>query len=153
MLGGGRSATSRDGEGEQDDDGKSLHVREGSVVEVEPALGEDSQQVRQLRKPAFALLREDNLAVGLHVELALLSLLHLGHVPEAVQLGHETRGPLVVAVSDGAVEDADVRHARERTAGQQRRGEEDEPDREEARAPSDRLELLEGLSPAPISQE
>jgi hypothetical protein len=27
-----------------------------------------------------------------------------------VQLGRETRGPLVIAVSDGAVEDADPRH-------------------------------------------
>jgi hypothetical protein len=31
-------------------------------------------------------------------------------VPRHVDLGHETRGPLVVPVSDRAVQDADVRH-------------------------------------------
>jgi hypothetical protein len=36
--------------------------------------------------------------------------LHLRGVRCATQLGHETRGPFVVAVSDGAVEDADVGH-------------------------------------------
>jgi hypothetical protein len=33
-----------------------------------------------------------------------------------VDLGHETRGPLVVSVSDRAVQDAHVRHAPETTA-------------------------------------
>ena len=60
---------------------------------------------------ADLLLGEDELAVGDHVELALHSGLHLGDVPDGVQLGHETRGPFVVAVSDGAEEDANRSHA------------------------------------------
>ena len=64
-----------------------------------------------LREPPFALLREDDLAVGEHVELALRALLDLGLVLGlVVQLGRETRGPRVVAVSDGAVLDQDARH-------------------------------------------
>ncbi|MGH3050676.1 MAG: hypothetical protein ACRDLK_11000, partial [Gaiellaceae bacterium] len=57
------------------------------------------------------LLREDELAVCEHVELRGLALGDLGAVPGAGQLGRETRGPSVVAASDRAVEDADVRHA------------------------------------------
>jgi hypothetical protein len=64
-----------------------------------------------LREPAFLLLREDQLAVGEHVELTLAALLDLGLVLRlGVQLGRETRGPRVVAVSDGAVLDQDARH-------------------------------------------
>ena len=66
-----------------------------------------------LRKPAFLLLRVDELAVGEHVELPLSTLLGLGLVLRlGVQLGCETRGPGVVAVSDRAVLDQDVRHVR-----------------------------------------
>ena len=65
-----------------------------------------------LREPTLPLLREDELTVREHVVLALGALFDLGLVPGlVVQLGRETRGPCVVAVSDGAVLDQDVRHA------------------------------------------
>jgi hypothetical protein len=64
-----------------------------------------------LREAALALLREDDLSVTEHVELALRALLDLGLVlSRGVQLGRETRGPRVVAVSDGAVLDQDAGH-------------------------------------------
>ncbi len=59
----------------------------------------------------LALLREEHLAVHDHVELTLLARNHLGGEPGAVQLGHETRGPFVIAASDRAVKDAHVRHS------------------------------------------
>ena len=66
-----------------------------------------------LREASRALLREQQPAVGDDIELALLALDRRRAVlcPE-VDLGRETRGPAVVAVSDGAVEDADLGHAR-----------------------------------------
>jgi hypothetical protein len=65
-----------------------------------------------LRKPAFLLLREDELTVREHVVLALRALFDLGLVLGlVVQLGRETRGPCVIAVSDGAVLDLNFRHA------------------------------------------
>ena len=73
-------------------------------------MSQAAQDLGELREATVTLLRERELAVDHDVELALLALGHLGDVPGAVQLGHETRGPFVVAVSDGAVEDADVRH-------------------------------------------
>jgi hypothetical protein len=57
--------------------------------------------------PADLLLREDELPVGDHVELVLLTRSGGRVEPVRVQLGRETRGPLVVAASDGAVEDLD----------------------------------------------
>jgi len=64
-----------------------------------------------LREAPLLLLREDQLPVTEDVELALPAGLELRLVLGlGVQLGRETRGPLVVAVSDGAVEDADRRH-------------------------------------------
>jgi len=71
---------------------------------------ERGEHVRELRIPPVTLLGEHQLVVDEDVELAVLALDHLGRGAGAVQLGHETRGPLVVALSDGAVEDADVRH-------------------------------------------
>jgi hypothetical protein len=66
-----------------------------------------------LGEPALLLLREDQLTVGEHVELALRTLLDVGLVLRlGVQLGRETRGPGVVSVSDGAVLDQDARHER-----------------------------------------
>jgi hypothetical protein len=57
------------------------------------------------------LLREDELPVGEDVELALRPLLDVGLVVRLrVQLGRETRGPGVVAVSDGAVLDQNLGH-------------------------------------------
>ena len=62
-----------------------------------------------LREAAFLLLRKDQLPVGDDVELALLPRHGLGVVSGALlQLGRETRGPAVIAVSDGAVEDLDL---------------------------------------------
>ena len=64
-----------------------------------------------LREPAFLLLRKDELAVRKHVVLGLGALFDLGLVLGlVVQLGRETRGPCVVAVSDGAVLDQDLGH-------------------------------------------
>jgi hypothetical protein len=61
--------------------------------------------------PRF-LLREDHLAVADDVELTLAAGLDLGLVLGlGVQLGRETRGPFVVAVSDWAVEDPYLSHA------------------------------------------
>jgi hypothetical protein len=65
-----------------------------------------------LREPPLLLLGEDQLVVSEHVVLALAALLDLRLVLGlVVQLGRETRGPCVVAVSDGAVLDQDFRHA------------------------------------------
>ena len=62
-------------------------------------------------KSPLCLLREDQLAFGEHVELAVAAGFDLGFMLGlGVQLGRETRGPFVVTVSDGAVEDANARH-------------------------------------------
>ena len=71
----------------------------------------------RLRPATFLLLGEDERAVGDDVVLALRTRHGLGVVARILQLGRETRGPFVIAVSDGAVEDLDVRHAREITDG------------------------------------
>ena len=64
-----------------------------------------------LREATLLLLREDELTVREHVVLALGALFDLGLVLGlVVQLGRETRGPCVVAVSDGAVLDQDFGH-------------------------------------------
>jgi hypothetical protein len=64
-----------------------------------------------LGEPALLLLGEDQLTVGQHVVLALCPLFDLGLVLRlGVQLGRETRGPCVIAVSDGAVLDQNFRH-------------------------------------------
>jgi hypothetical protein len=64
-----------------------------------------------LWKATYLLLRENQLVVHKHVELAFAALFDLGFVLRlGVQLGRETRGPRVVAVSDGAVLDQDARH-------------------------------------------
>jgi hypothetical protein len=69
-----------------------------------------------VREAPFLLLREHELTVHEHVELALAALLDLGvMLGLGAQLGRETRGPLVVSVSDGAVEDADPRHEEDPT--------------------------------------
>ena len=64
-----------------------------------------------LGEAVLHLLREDDLCVAEDVELALPAGLDLGLVLGlGVQLGRETRGPFLVAVSDGAVEDPYLRH-------------------------------------------
>ena len=55
----------------------------------------------------LALLREDEVAVGDHVELRPRALDGPGVVAVLLQLSSEAHGPLVVAASDGAVEDLD----------------------------------------------
>jgi hypothetical protein len=70
-----------------------------------------------LGEAALTLLREEEHVAAQHVELALLALDRLGAVARLGRdLGRETRGPFVVSVSDGAVEDADLAHTASVTA-------------------------------------
>jgi hypothetical protein len=68
-----------------------------------------------------ALLREDERAVAEDVELPRLAAPDRCVEPLVVQLGRETRGPAVVAASDGAIQDLDAhrrsvhRHAMRQT--------------------------------------
>jgi hypothetical protein len=60
------------------------------------------------REPLLLLLREDDASVRDHVELAPTALAGVRLVlGSPVDLGRETRGPLVVSLSDGAVVDLD----------------------------------------------
>jgi hypothetical protein len=64
-----------------------------------------------LGKATLFFLGEDHASFPDHVELALPAGLDLGLVLRfGVELGRETRGPFVVAVSDRAVEDPNARH-------------------------------------------
>lgn len=82
-------------------------------------LAEQLADLGVLREPAALLLREDHFTVDDDVVLALGALLGNGLVLRlGVQLGRETRGPLVIAVSDGAVKDADPRHGDKLPKGQ-----------------------------------
>ena len=67
--------------------------------------GED---LARLRVASHLLLGEDEAPVRNDVELALLTPDRNGVVPVGLQLDRETRGPFVVARSDGAVEDLDL---------------------------------------------
>ncbi len=63
-----------------------------------------------LREASLGLLREEEAVAGEDGELRVLSRLHHGLDPERpLDRGRETRGPAVVAASDGAVTDADGR--------------------------------------------
>ena len=76
------------------------------------ASAERTNDLVGLRPASLALLGEDEPSVGDDVELALLARDRFRLVRRLfVQLGRETRGPSVIAVSDGAVEDLDMRHA------------------------------------------
>jgi alkanesulfonate monooxygenase SsuD/methylene tetrahydromethanopterin reductase-like flavin-dependent oxidoreductase (luciferase family) len=68
----------------------------------------------------LTLLREHERVVDEDVVLALLAGSDLGGVPGSVDLGCETRSPLVVPGSDGAVEDPHVRHERDSSRWQTR---------------------------------
>jgi hypothetical protein len=68
---------------------------------------EQAQDLAVVRPAAFALLREDQLAVGDDVVLGLPALVYGGVESVVSQLGRETRGPFVVPASDGAVQDLD----------------------------------------------
>jgi hypothetical protein len=62
-----------------------------------------------LREASFALLAEDQLPVGHDVVLPLRARDDLRLVRRSlVELGRETRGPAVIAVSDWAVVDLDL---------------------------------------------
>jgi hypothetical protein len=64
-----------------------------------------------LRETMLALLREDEVTVDEHVELRPAAGPWSGFVRRpGVDLGGETRRPAVVASSDGAVIDVDLRH-------------------------------------------
>ena len=64
-----------------------------------------------LGEAAFGVLREDQLVVDEDVELALTARRRVRVVTgQSVDLGRETRGPGVVAVSGGAIEDTDRAH-------------------------------------------
>jgi hypothetical protein len=66
----------------------------------------------ELREAAGFLLREEHRPVAYHVVLAALSLCDVRRrQPGALDLGGETRRPLVVAASDRAVVDSDVHDA------------------------------------------
>ena len=65
----------------------------------------------------LALLREDEFAVGDDVELRTLSFDRGGLVSVLLELRREAHGPLVVAASDGAVEDLDPGHFAETLHG------------------------------------
>jgi hypothetical protein len=72
-----------------------------------------------LGEAPLLLLREQEPAVRDHVELALLALDGGSLVlRRPVDLGRETRGPAVIAVSDGAIKDADFHDARSLSAAQ-----------------------------------
>jgi hypothetical protein len=61
-----------------------------------------------LGKSSLALLREEELPVGEHIELTLCALDRACRDSRPLDdLGRETRGPAVVAASDGAVVDLD----------------------------------------------
>ena len=67
-----------------------------------------------LREAAGLLFGEHHVVLDDDVELAFSARLDRGVVLRfGVQLGRETRGPLVVAVSDGAVKDPHARHRSE----------------------------------------
>src|SRR5919201_877869 len=70
----------------------------------------------RLREPPLLLLREDEPAVRLDVELALRAGGRDGVVTVSFELLREAHGPLVVAASGRAVEDLDA-HARSVYAG------------------------------------
>jgi hypothetical protein len=91
------------------------HARGGLVLPhcraLSGGLVQERSNLALLGEPALRLLREDDLSVQKHVVLALGALLGDRLVLRfGVQLGRETRGPLVIAVSDRAVENADPRH-------------------------------------------
>jgi hypothetical protein len=78
---------------------------------------EGGEDLARLRVASHLLLGEDEAPVRKHVELALLALDRDGVVPVGLQLDRETRGPFVVARSDGAVEDLDLHDTDSRHSG------------------------------------
>jgi hypothetical protein len=71
--------------------------------------GQCGDDLLVLREASLLLLREHELPVREDVELPVPALDRVGIGSESLrQLGRETRGPAVVAVSDGAVVDLDA---------------------------------------------
>src|SRR5207253_5760858 len=68
---------------------------------------EEREHLAVVRPTSLCLLREDELAVRHYVVLALGALAGGRLESFLTQLGRETRGPFVIAASDGAVEDLD----------------------------------------------
>src|ERR1043166_6281382 len=66
-----------------------------------------AEDLAGVRPAPLCLLRENELAVGEHVELRFTSLADRRLEGLVAQLGRETRGPFVVAASDRAGEDLD----------------------------------------------
>jgi hypothetical protein len=77
-------------------------------------LCERSEDLAVLGKATGLVLGEDEVSVAKHIELALAARDVLRLDPVRFQLGCETRSPLVIARSSGAVVDLD-RHGRQRT--------------------------------------
>jgi hypothetical protein len=76
-----------------------------------PLLAKLAEDLVGLGKAPFLLLREDHRVVAQDVVLAVLARLGGGLVVGGgVDLGCETRSPVVVAASDGAVENANRAH-------------------------------------------
>ena len=86
----------------------SSHSAQWSRAKSGGAFGEGGEDFVLLGEAAFRLLREEELAVGDDVELALRALDDARVDPGGLQRGRETRGPAVVAPSDRAVEDLDA---------------------------------------------
>jgi hypothetical protein len=86
----------------------ACHSR-GAIIALR--LCERSQDLLVLREPVLALFREHDFSVDEHVELAPFAFGDLRPVLGVrVDLGRETRGPAVIARSDGAVVDLDSCH-------------------------------------------
>jgi hypothetical protein len=97
----------------------TLHSLQAIIAQ---RLCQNLENLLVLGEAALALLRKDQVPVCEHVELALRAFRGLGLVLRPlVDLGRETRGPAVIAVSDGAVVDLDARHARQLSDGVQPR--------------------------------
>ena len=95
-----------------DDAGAELRPDDAAVQELlarpDPPLGgEEREDFAVVGPAAGALLGEDDLAVADDVELGLLAADRRRVDARVSELGRETRGPSVVPVSDGAVEDLD----------------------------------------------
>ena len=85
-----------------------VRVEDDQPAHAGVRLTEHPQDLVVLRKAPLVLLREDERPVGDDVVLALRPLERDGVVTCLRQHGRETRGPTVVAASDGAVEDLDA---------------------------------------------
>jgi hypothetical protein len=92
---------------------QSLSLHSSGAI-IAPGLCEGAEYLLGLGEATLALLRKNQVPLHEHVELAGLAFGCFGLVLRpVVYLGRETRGPAVIAVSDGAVVDLDL-HVHER---------------------------------------